>query len=287
MSLPFTSVRSLHTNPLTCGVAKFGQQLAQRLNVPFGEFYGRWGVHPLLSLKWRELDDEDRMELRDTTRERQYEGLPFSFFWHDGGDDRCNDYASHVFYADKSLGSPGLFCPSLIAPKKRTVKLFTFGMAGRLRVDQYRKVKQLLDCSEQPYHLRVSVGIHEGTSLDRVERHFDDLKSIMGESHVTILGILSDDAVSEELANADYTLAFFEQGARANNTTIHAAIEAGSGVITNWDSQTPLFFNHATKSIDHLRTWPMRPGVSLTPYTWDNLLAEMSKLCERSKSATV
>jgi hypothetical protein len=277
-SLPFTSVVSYHTNPTTCGVARFGSQLAERLGVPFVSTKGddQFGSFPLLSLKWSEVLG-------------QFAPLPvprmFGVFWHDDGCRLVTSRATHVFYADPSLGSPGLFCPSLIAPKKRTSKLFTFGMAGRQQVDQFRKVKALLDNSQQPYHLRVSVGIHEGTSLDRVERHFDDLKTILGPEHVTILGILSDDAVSEELANADYVLAFFEKGARANNTTIHAAIEAGAGVITNWDSQTPLFFHHATKSIDHLAAWPKRPGCHVTPYTWDALLSEMSKLCERSPSA--
>jgi len=282
VSLPFTSVVSLHTNPTTCGVAKFSTQLAERLGVPFRGLGGGVyiGKHPLFSLKYSELGEADRLLLSDHS-----DILPsYSVFWHDTGVDYFNLTARHVFYADKSLGSPDLFCPSLIPTKKRPVRLFTFGMAGKQPIEHYRKVRQLLDASEQPYHLRVSVGIHEGTSLDRVERHFDELREVMGPEHVTILGILTDDAVSDELANADYTLAFFDKGARANNTTIHAAITSRSGVITNWDKDTPLFFYQATKNIDHLTSWPERPGVHTTPYTWDELLRQMNKLCNQSPS---
>lgn len=287
--MKFTSVSSIHTNSTQCGVAKFGLQLAERIGVPFigvGE-QGRWGAHPLFSLKHAEFNNEALVWFRMFLREQS----TYSVFWHDTGDqaqfNNISDCATHVFYADKSLGEPALFCPSLIQPKKRTVRLFTFGMAGKQPIEQYRKVQRLLAASNQPYHLRVSVGIHEGTSLDRVEQHFDALKDVMGEQHVTILGILTDDAVSEELANADYTLAFFEKGARANNTTIHAAIAAGSGVITNWDVGTPLFFNQVTKNIDDLQAWPLRPGVHNSPYTWDALLKQMEAICAHSKSTAV
>jgi len=296
MSLRFTSVVSLHTNPTTCGVAKFSQQLADRLGVPMvplSPLPERWGAYPLLSLKWAELQPDDHTYTRHyccpqsagSSAEVMRTAQPktYGVFWHDAGDAYVTQHAQHVFYGDPSLGSPGLFCPSLLPTKIRPVRLFTFGMAGKQPLEQYRKVKALLDASGQPYHLRVSVGLHEGTALDRVERHFDELTAIMGPEHVTILGIMTDAAVSDELAAADYVLAFFDQGARANNTTIHAAVAAGCGVITNWDSKTPLFFNQATKNIDHLTSWPARPGVQRSPYTWDALLRRMRDVCDNSR----
>lgn len=286
--MKFSSVVSLHTNPLTCGVAKFSAELAQRLGVPFlglNEMIPGGSKHPLFSLKWSEFDQESITGF--CSRLSVVNAFSYSLFWHDKGDPRVvgnvSDRAAHVFYADPSLGSPGLFCPSLIEPKPRTLRLFTFGMAGRLQIEPWKKVAALLEQSGNNFHLRVSVGIHEGTALDRVEDHFDKLLNLLGPERVTIVGIMTDDAVAEELASADYVLAFFEHGARANNTTIHAAIEAGCGVITNWDSKTPLFFNQATKSIDHLTSWPARPGVQRSPYTWDELLRRMRELCDNSR----
>lgn len=279
MTLPFTSVVSLHTNPLTCGVGKFSRQLAQRIGVPFAGLYEpeRWGGHPMWSLKWSEVVESmtPALEWPDT----------FSVFWHDAGQSWITRRATHVFYGDPSLGSPGLWCPSLITPRPRPVRLFSFGMASKLQTERYRTVQKLLADANQPYHLRVSVGLHEGTSLDGAEKHFDALKDIMGDQHVTILGILSDDAVSEELYAADYVLAFFEKGLRANNTTVHAALEHGVDVISNCeiDSLHPLAL--MVRNIDAIAEWP-KPGFGKfhSFYSWDNLISEMKGVCDKSKS---
>lgn len=284
--LPFTSIVGYHRNPLTCGVARFNAELAKQLRIPHVGISGDWGAYPLLSLKWGELPDSERQRVMVNASSQLCAQQRYGVFWHDVGDPYVTAHAQHVFYADPSLGSPALFCPSLIPLGPRPVSLFTFGMAGKQNLDPYRKVRALLDAAAIRYHLRVSVGIHEGTSLDRVERHFEDLKTVMGPEHVTILGIMTDEAVSEELARTDYVLAFFDTGARANNTTIHAALEAGADVITNWDAQTPLFFNHATTNIHDLRRWPSRARLT-SPYTWEHLMQQMEAMCARSRSTAV
>ena len=264
MKLPFTSVVSLHTDPYTCGVAKFSKQLAERLGVPFVGLDGEWGAHPLLSLKWSENPPV-------------FQHLPvyekFSVFWHDAGSFNLTENAEIVYYADPSLGPNGLWCPSLIEPPKpRTVKLFSFGMAHKCQTHHFKKVRELLDAASIRYHLRVSVGLHEGTSLSDATKHFDALKEIMGPDNVTILGILSDEAVNQELLDADYVLAFFEQGVRANNTTVHAALSANKRVFTNHDAQTPGYLKAATRDIVTLDVWE-----SSIPYyySWGRLLEQM------------
>lgn len=272
-SLPFTSVVSLHTDPYTCGVARFSKQLAERLGVPFVGFSpsAPLGALPLYSLKWSEIRQANHpVAIREG----------FGVFWHDVGDPEVTSHAQHVFYADPSLGSPGLFCPSLIAPRKRPVRLFSFGMAHKLQTDKYKRVRELLDAASLPYHLRVSVGIHEGTSLSDATQHFDALKEIMGPEHVTILGILSDDAVSEELSNAHYVLSFFEKGLRANNTTVHAALAAGCRVVTNWDDATPTELRYITLDVSSVFQLPTLK----TTYTWNNLIEAMRKECDKSQS---
>lgn len=272
--LPFTSVVGYHMNPMTCGVAKFNAELAKRLGVPFVGLNGEWGSHPLLSLKWSEMEGRDGLVFMRPPA--------YSVFWHDAGHRSVDDKATHVFYADPSLGSPGLWCPSLLTPSKpRTVRLFSFGMAHKLQTAHYAKVRQLLEAAGLDYRLRVSVGLHEGTSLDDATKHFDALREIMGAEKVTILGCLSDDAVSEELQAADYVLAFFEKGVRANNTTVHAALDHGCRVIANHDADTPFPLCQDTLNIGYLRHWPRRHNWA----SWEKLIREMEKVCEASKSA--
>ncbi len=273
MSLPFTSVVSLHQNPMTCGVAKFSSELAKRLDVPFRGFDGQWGNHPLLSLKWSEFSGYGH---RDWAR--HHVPVTYSVFWHDAGDASVSGRAAIVYHADPSLGINGLWCPSLLTPSKpRTVRLFSFGMAHKLQPQYYAKVRQLLEAAGLDYELRVSVGLHEGTSLDDATQHFDALKQIMGADKVTILGILSDDAVVEELERAKYVLAFFDKGLRANNTTVHAALAYNCAVITNHDTHTPDGLGSYTENIHELRRWPVSEVLG-----WDPLLREMDSIYART-----
>jgi hypothetical protein len=281
--MKFSSVVSYHTNVRGCGVANFSKQLAGRLGIPFVGFDDEWGMAPLFSLKWSELTPDDRDKWRDAITYVWDLGSEVSVFWHDQGDEAVTNCAEHVFYADPSLGSPGLWCPSLITPRKRPMRLFSFGMATRLQTDKYTRVRELLDAAGERYHLRVSVGIHEGTSLDGAEKHFDALRDIMGPEHVTILGILSDDAVSEELHAADYVLAFFEKGVRANNTTVHAALEHGRRVITNTDIDSPEAFAANTLDIGSIRQWPT-PLDWKYLFSWEHLLGAMKGVCDKSRS---
>lgn len=286
MTLPFTSVVSYHTDPMTCGVAKFSKLLAEKLGVPFSGIGERakWGQHPLFSLKWSEFTDDAsvawfKMSLQD------WPAFGYSMFWHDVGDQsvigNVAQRASRVFYADPSLGSPGLWCPSMIPVTPRPVKLFSFGMSHKMQTQHYAKVKRLLDEAGKDYRLRVSVGLHEGTSLSDATKHFDALKEIMGADKVTILGCLSDEAVSEELHNADYVLAFFENGLRANNTTVHAARAHNRIVLTNLDSDSPRLLS----DVYDIRAYPWWPKVlAPTEYSWERLISEMeSHICAVSK----
>jgi hypothetical protein len=102
----------------------------------------------------------------------------------------------------------------------------------------------------------------------------------MGPENVTILGILSDEAVSEELHNADYVLAFFEKGVRANNTTVHAALEHGRRVITNFDEHSPLFFDADIRCVGEMLRWPEK----YNRFSWDDLIYRMKGACDKSRS---
>lgn len=270
MSIPFTSVVSYHTNEFGCGVAKFSKELAKRLGVPFVGLDGVWGEHPLLSLKASEFHSPEMALMH----------LPvfgaYSLFWHDKGIGIASANAKCVYYADPSLGQNGLWCPSLLPePTPRPIKLFAFGMAHKMQFDHFAKVRQLLEADGHTFHLRVSVGLHEGTSLSDAMTRCEYLKHVMGYENVTILGLLSDDAVNLELQDAEYVLAFFEQGLRANNTTVHAAYQAGKKIITNHDAQTPGYLKAITTNILTRDEWDRTVGYR---YTWENLIREMEEI---------
>lgn len=269
----FSSVVGYHMNPMTCGVAKFNTELAKRLGVPFVGLGGQWGQHALLSLKWSEFDDVTPLLMSLPVYSK------YSVFWHDKGNEIVSGDAQVVFHADPSLGKNGLFCPSLIDTKPRVVKLFAFGMAHKLQTAHYAKVRAMLEKAGFDYQLRVSVGLHEGTSLSDATQHFDALKEIMGAEKVKILGILSDEAVADELANSDAVLAFFEKGLRANNTTVHAALAAGARVVSNCDEQTPVPLRMAVWNAEHFENWPWIFPKTASIYTWDNLIKQMEKIC--------
>lgn len=269
--LPFTGVVSYHEDEFSCGVAKFSKQLADHLRVPFIPWrQGNWGQFPLLSLKRSEIA-RDCMLLGQSGL-----NVPFGVFWHDAGEANVSARAEIVYHADPSLGPNGLFCPSLIpvAPPKMLC-LFSFGMAHKVQIEHFERVKLMLDWAGIPFHLRVSVGLHEGTSLSDATQHFDKLKRALGHENVTILGILSDEAVALELRDCDRVLAFFEKGLRANNTTVHAALDAHKPVITNHDSETPYYFKATTKDIHSMDAWP-QPFPHL--YTWDRLIEQMTEI---------
>ena len=77
-------------------------------------------------------------------------------------------------------------------------------------------------------------------------------------------------------------LEFFEKGLRANNTIVHAALAHGKTVISNLDAYTPDDLPLMVTDVDELVAWPR----SYHYYNWDNLIAEMKGVCERSRSVS-
>ena len=136
-----------------------------------------------------------------------------------------------------------LFCPgTLLNPSRfeRTeLSVFTFGMAHKIRVPLYRRLRDLLEATGKTYSVFVSTALHENTSFDdSFVVRFDELQSIFN-GQVYFMGYLSDTAVYNHLVDCTFVAAFFEKGLRANNTTVNAAMEVGCAVITNIDEHSP------------------------------------------------
>ena len=141
--------------------------------------------------------------------------------------------AAHVYCGNRELThqlTPSradiveLFCPGTLLNSQRfqdtEVKVFTFGMAHKIRVPLYRRLRDLLEATGKSYSVYVSTALHENTSFDgSFVVRFEELQSIFN-GQVYFMGYLSDTAVFNHLMDCTFLAAFFERGLRANNTTV-------------------------------------------------------------------
>ena len=184
-----------------------------------------------------------------------------------------------------------LFCPgTLLNPQrfqKTELSVFTFGMAHKIRVPLYRRLRDLLDATGKSYSIFVSTALHENTSFDgSFIVRFEELQALFG-GHVYFMGYLSDTAVFNHLVECNFLAAFFEKGLRANNTTVNAAMEVGCAVITNLDQYSPAGLAHMKNVIDINRCERLPDpaqaetigraarDIAHADYGWDQLVAQL------------
>jgi hypothetical protein len=300
-------IAGYHLNPWTCGIAKFNEILARHLAVPvvglraveLGDYR-----QPLLSLKLSEFTAPD---VRDLDMWSAAHRGRFELFLHayDGTDveQRLVAAASRVYCGNRELfhhlnpvraDVQELFCPGTILNPQRfqrsEVSVFTFGMAHKIRVPLYRRLRDLLDATGQSYSVYVSTALHENTGFDdSFVVRFEELQSIFN-GQVYFMGYLSDTAVYNQLLDCTFLAAFFERGLRANNTTVNAAMESGCAVITNLDQHSPEGFVHMKNIID-INACERLPGaddtgqigraareIARAQYGWDRLVAELGPI---------
>lgn len=290
----FTSIVGYHHNPERCGVARFNAELAKRLGVPFVGFDGEWGDAPLFSLKWSELTPADRDDWRARIAFDADMGRAIAVFWHDAGDEAVTNCADKVCYATE-VSCPPAPIPTFL--QRPCIRLFAFGMAHRMPIEPYRKVKALIDATGATFDLRLSMALHEGTDLDTALSRCEELESAVGPGNLKVLGCLSDYALAEELQAAHAVCAFFPHGVRANNTSVHMAMQAGAPVVTNLDAHSPQAFQHGITVIDLPQTglWPGyhqlrtvgRAGQAMSQarFSWETFLAQLEAACDKSESA--
>jgi hypothetical protein len=297
-------IAGYHLNPFTCGIAKFNTILATHLSVPvvgIGAVELRSYRRPLLSIKLNEFTGSDAAELDawSTANTDQFELFLHAF---DGTpiEQRLVASAARVYCGNAQLyrelrpARPDiqeLFCPgTLLNPlrfQRTELSVFTFGMAHKIRVPLYRRLRELLDASGKTYSVYVSTALHENTSFDgSFVVRFEELQSIFG-GQVYFMGYLSDTAVFNHLVDCTFVAAFFEQGLRANNTTVNAAMECGCAVITNLDEHSPAGLVHMKNVID-INVCDRLPDVDQTQrigrsareiahsqYGWEQLVAQL------------
>ena len=298
-------IAGYHLNPWTCGIAKFNTILGRHLSLPvvgIGSSDLARYQKPLLSLKMSEFTADDAQVLDGWARDHQGR---FELFLHafDGTpmEQRLIAGASRVYSGNRELSAMlrplrpdavELFCPgTLLNPQRfqRTeLSVFTFGMAHKIRVPLYRRLRDLLEATGRSYSVYVSTALHENTSFDgSFVVRFEELQAIFN-GQVYFMGYLSDTAVFNHLVDCTFLAAFFEKGLRANNTSVNAAMECGCAVITNLDEHSPRGLTHMKNVID-INACDLLPGfeqaasigraareIAHADYGWDQLVAQLS-----------
>ena len=181
-------VVTYHQNPITCGVAKFNHILAKRLKVPLLNLFDPALFNfkcPFLSIKCSEFTDNDLFRLHDLLHHFS-SNTKIRLFLHDFNDTMTEfelvKRAEVVFCGNRdiyerlkgyelpvpivSLWSPGTLLPVASNHVVGEIRVFSFGMAHKLRAHHYIKLKRLLDHSGRSYTVFLSMALHEGTSFE-------------------------------------------------------------------------------------------------------------------------
>jgi hypothetical protein len=304
MSLNFSCVVSFHTNPYTCGVARFNRALADEMQIPLlsiDAFATAPLASALVSVKFDEMSPEATVLLGSTLLEG---ANPFSLLLHDVHKTPEEVAFCHravkVFAANAELCAKlqdvrpdalAAFAPGAAEQKKSgtfDLTLITFGMAHKIRSDRYKKLGQLLRGDARSAQLEISTALHEGTSFSEEFFSVNTEISEAFEGNVSFLGFLADGEVSRRIVAADALVAFFPKGARENNTTVLSAMAHGCCVITNLDEGSPSWMKHneSVLDIDQLKVFPSaeelrRVGtearVAVSPYSFKHLAALLNQ----------
>ena len=270
----YDCVASFHTNPYTCGVARFNVSLASALDSKVLSLTAASSFESgkiLLSIKLQEIDDAGKSHLEKILSNSN---LTFDIFLHasDGSDleNQLLKRAQKVFAASAEIGQEirsrrsdvvNLFAPGApisAVSKQSEISLLTFGMAHKISATGYQKLAKILAASNKSFQLEVSSALHEGTSFDA--NFFivaDEISQAFG-GNVVFLGFLADQEVSRRLQEITALVAFFPNGVRENNTTVMSAMAHGCAVISNLDSLSPSWMNHGHNifNINKLENFP-------------------------------
>ncbi|MDO8732930.1 MAG: glycosyltransferase [Actinomycetota bacterium] len=261
----YDCVMTYHSNPYTCGIARFNHRLAETLGVPLVDFneIGAGQVHaPLVSVNASEVgtDMEGLGDQLNGAFDRY--GLFLHDYWGTEAEIDLIAKAHGVFAAHNRIGEEmrahrsdvvDAFCPGAEPHQEFAepdLRLLTFGMAHKIRAERYARLGDLLARDERSYRLDISTALHEGTRFDEALFEISDGIRHVFKGQVRFLGFLSDDLVSEHVRRADLLVAFFPRGARENNTSVLSAMAHGTPVITNLDEFSPSFMRHGESVLD-------------------------------------
>ncbi len=255
-----------HLNAYESGVSRFNEILAARLDTPLLGLFDDALLcyeHPLLSFKAAELNEAEVAWFESMLDRRSWSPEVFLHTWDDTAlERRLLQSATRVWagnhevlalvapqHPDVRLAwTPGLLLDQrTIAPAE--IKVFSFGMAHKIQTDEFRRLRELLEATGRSYALLVSSANHATSSILEAQAVYEKMLELF-PTGLYFLGNLSDLAVFNEMRRATFFASFFPGGARANNTSVAAAMEQGSVVITNLDRYSPPHLVHGETVID-------------------------------------
>ena len=301
--MSYSILVSYHTNPYTCGVARFNQALATALSIPIcavTKLAADKSDILLLSLKFEEMSTEVVENLLTHLIET---GANFDLFLHGVSHSELEKKfvasARRVIVATQEYADLirsqredviAYFAPGTAdagITRSAEITLLTFGMAHKIRSEGYRKLGQLLAADPRTVQLEISTALHDGTSFSEDFFSVGSEISQVFNGNVSFLGFLADDEVSRRLHAADALVAFFPHGVRENNTTVLSAMAHGCAVITNLDSYSPTWMEHGVSvfdigQLDKFPTLEALKGIgksaqkAVSPYSFDALAALLS-----------
>jgi len=265
---------SFHTNPYTCGVARFNKSLSDEMGVPMlsvEAFSAAPIENSLLSIKFDEMNPQAVLLLKEILIENK---MSFNLLLHDlDGSDEESLFclkAKKLFTAknelrEKIIGlrpdaiatfAPG--APVVDSQGEFDLTLITFGMAHKIRSGGYKKLGELLNADSRKIQLEISTALHEGTTFSEEFFSINSEISAVFKGNVSFLGFLADSEVSRRISLASALIAFFPFGVRENNTTVLSAMAHGCAVITNLDQKSPPWMKHGISvfDIDQLDSFP-------------------------------
>jgi glycosyltransferase involved in cell wall biosynthesis len=299
-----TAIVTFHTNPYTCGVARFNVSLAASLGVPLvalEDFLADPVSGALLSIKCEEIGEENSLALSNfmTTVDEK-----FDVYLHGLDNSKAEKsviaHAGRIFTATIEMAdllrASRIDVISTFAPgadpspeiKRVDCTLLTFGMAHKIRAAGYRKLEEVLRVDIRSFRLEISTALHEGTTFS--EDFFTVGKEIreVFDGNVNFLGFLADEEVSHRMRAADALVAFFPHGVRENNTTVLSAMSHGCAVITNIDRYSPNWMIHGSTvfDIEKMSAFPSSTELqeigrnakqAVAPYTFSQLSKILSQ----------
>lgn len=270
-------IGSVHLDPLTCGVARFNQALAERLDVPCFPLDG-WEIskhtHPLVSVRLSELSEMIATSPEPSCwREHGRPVTAYDLFVHDyhRGHDQLIEGAEHVWAANPAIARwlstlrsdvTTTWCPSpMLHPRPRgPIDVVVFGMGHHRRLlPLYQQLKILLDGHGLRYTVSLSVAVHEDHPFSETfTASCHQLRAIFGD-HLRVLGFLGDDALGSAIREASAAALLYDPAVRGNNTSLWTALEAGALVITNLDADSPVDLQHGKNllNIEKMTSWPV------------------------------
>ena len=278
----YKTMVSYHTNTWGCGIAKFNTLLADQMGLGVKSI-SDWVSFPesnaLLSISIKEFDNADTILLSNTLVQNPdlKFGLVLHSFSHTSLEYLLCKAATRIYGLNSEITAvlvgegfeiTQLFTPSLIdqdsfIKASNTFNLFTFGMAHKMELNLVGElINKLRQLGKEPL-ISLSTALHVNEQpLDSLQDSIQ-LLSKTASVPVNFLGFLSDSALRYEMGKADGFFRFFENGVRANSTSVMASMSAGIATFTNLDQFSPKWLKHGENVID-VNSWnALEEGLNL------------------------